>query len=308
MYESLDEDYELWSDFETAVGDALARRCLEKLHPKAAYRNAYNHFVNYLFNSIERENDRASKIAFNTEHLRHFQTGAVSLMADGLSAKQSGSLHATLDRHETEHWNIRFISFNYTTLLDRIISETKQSPSVPRSISRNNTAYNRILYPPLHIHGAVTDNHGILMGIDNPKQIGAAQLAEDESIRQLVIKPMQNEAREDLAQEKALDMISKSTFICVFGMSLGKSDQTWWKAIGSWLRENPENRRLIIHSVFRERDVTPASYAARIRNIREIFLERAGIQDVETHNALMNSILISENTNAFNLGLKVEEA
>lgn len=121
-----------------------------------------------------------------------------------------------------KQWNINFITFNYTHVLDKIIEramlkEYKRETSI--SIKFNQ---------PIHIHGTISQN--VILGVDNRKQVSQKILNIDDSLTLMsIIKPELNGKNHTDTDLLVKNKILASDVICIYGMSLGKTDQTWWK-------------------------------------------------------------------------------
>ena len=72
---------------------------------------------------------------------------------------------------------------------------------------------------------------GILLGVDHGEQIASAQCRQCDDVVDLLLKPQANEGRGTLVDEECLRLIAGADVICLFGLSLGPTDQIWWTAI-----------------------------------------------------------------------------
>lgn len=116
-----------------------------------------------------------------------------------------------------------FVSFNYTNTLERIF--------------KYKITNNTITYPSfqlnddvLHIHGILSDQD-IIFGVDNIEQIKNPNLRNDDA-KNLMVKPAINSGLRNLNDVAFADYIQNADVICMFGISLGITDLTWWKIIG----------------------------------------------------------------------------
>ena len=102
--------------------------------------------------------------------------------------------------------------------------------------------------------------------------------------------------------EESHHIIDDSIIVCVFGMSIGRTDKIWWQYICGWL-ENNENALLIIYvklnhdakdkrigkrTLFRQQD----DMLNRLKN-------NADMSD-EVWNRIVNRIYVECNTDIFN--------
>lgn len=300
---SLRKDYKAWSDFEMALATTLARECLVCNDPIIVYKNAYEHFVAYLYNFLREKEELIEGYKPTDAQLKAFANGSRSVLKDGLRPVQRRVLDSFLKKHERQGWKINFVTFNYTSLLDILVEGVRSNSQIPTNIMIEHAVLSREPQKPIHVHGWLADGHGIVVGPDNTSQFEADIIAASESVQWRCVKPLANEAKEDLAPEEANSLIARSSIIAIFGMSLGKSDETWWRAIGSWLEKETQDKLLIIHLLAPERDYLPFEHRERVETARNTFFQRAGITEMENRKILQEHILVSENSSAFQLGI-----
>ncbi|MDR0916665.1 MAG: bacteriophage abortive infection AbiH family protein [Oscillospiraceae bacterium] len=135
------------------------------------------------------------------------------------------------------------ILFNYTTAFERCVG----------------SKFDGIIN---HIHGDI--DRGVILGVDNAGQIANRRLRRSESTLETLLKPTiideKSRVRGDTAGEDARNTIRRSNIICVYGMSLGETDRTWWREIRGWLEGNPANLLIIFRYLDeRERSANPDS-------------------------------------------------
>ena len=73
--------------------------------------------------------------------------------------------------------------------------------------------------------------------MDNEGQLNAKFEISD-SVRRTFVKPFFNENTDIQKIQTAKFIINSSNIICVYGMSLGDTDQTWKKLIVKWLLDD----------------------------------------------------------------------
>lgn len=125
---------------------------------------------------------------------------------------------------------INILSFNYTLTIEYL-------NLLKGFTSRNTSAFDYKFGGIKHIHRTINDN-GVWLGVDNANQISNESFRKDRLIRQLLIKPYDINSSNSGFFNTAKRIIDKSNLICIFGSSLGITDLTWWKIIGSHLNEN----------------------------------------------------------------------
>ena len=198
-----------------------------------------------------------------------------------------------------------FVSFNYTNILDLIIevckNEYHKGLSTHVSVGIRHTD---LLVEPTHIHGTL--NEELILGVGDKNQIANEELANLEIIQQLFIKQATNDR---FAQNKIRiveKMIDESVIICVYGMSIGNTDNYWWKYISNWLA-NSADRRLVIFEYNSEIHGNKSKFDFLHENrSKERFRETAEVDD-NVWNSIKDRILIVFNTKIFSLPNIIKE-
>ncbi len=162
-----------------------------------------------------------------------------------------------------------FLQFNYTHIFDNFLNHHKQLFS---------GAYQKSINSNLHLHGEL-DNRPI-MGVDSKEQILNEKL-RTQKLTTVFVKPLflnaiqARDKRVIIPAIKARDVIQTSKVICVFGASVGYTDKTWWKDIGtSVLRKHAV---LVVFDYCGDADdgVSPLSFLSRNDDVnarkKEIF-------------------------------------
>ena len=160
-----------------------------------------------------------------------------------LNEKTRGYLHSQTIR-SGDFWDISAITFNYTSSFEQLCDSILKNDTFNYPEEHNGQP---ILYRGIkHVHGKLDDG-GILLGVDHDEQIANELFRQNEDIRDLLIKPQSNEERGELVDEECLQLIENADLICLFGLSLGPTDQMWWTAIKKRFLDNPEVILLYFH-------------------------------------------------------------
>lgn len=233
------DDEKTWADFELGLGQYTARftketvedflDCLEdgqecireyllaqegKFHPDTYADSVYREFY---------------------ESIRDFYAEVPDL--------ERPSIQAAMRTNAEEPKEIKFITFNYTSTLERIISKLPAKPFSTWTI--RGTAYSyRINRDVLHVHG--TTSSFPILGVNDESQIVKKELLETPQFKDFLCKADSVRAIGKLWHEEAEKQISKSKFVCIMGMSLGASDAKWWRKLNQWLKAD-NSRHLIIY-------------------------------------------------------------
>ena len=140
-------------------------------------------------------------------------------------------------------FNVSILDFNYTALVDRLISPIEEK-DICGSRLYNRTSYRNHI-SCLHVHG--TTSHGLAFGVNDDTQYDnkAFEGGLIEYSRQIV-KPLFVFDMGDETQEKAIRIIESADIFYVYGMSIGNTDLYWWNLLINQMIEN-ERAILIMH-------------------------------------------------------------
>lgn len=237
---NLSDNYSHWADFERALGEhtmepplneeGALRKCLQDFKRQfAGYLRAQEDRIDFEDCAGEMAVEFASNLFSHLDYLQPHPRNAI------LTAFSSRNLLPS--RSDTYH----ILTFNYTTVIDRLVSHLDPSVSSRSSIGQ-----------VIHVHG--THSAGMIMGVDNLDQVANPGLFTSPRQQRLLLKPLINQQSGPDNDRNALSCIEYSHEICIFGMSLGETDAIWWKRIGKWLLGAP-SRQLVIFS--RKSDLDP---------------------------------------------------
>ncbi|WP_241773580.1 bacteriophage abortive infection AbiH family protein [Pseudoalteromonas undina] len=134
------------------------------------------------------------------------------------------------------------INFNYTHTLELIIGlENKLNRNQGLSIERvGNSSHS--LNSIFHVHGTIDSD--MVLGVDSNEQIFNEELSKNIDATNQLIKRECNLVMRHGIEADSEKLISIADLICIFGSSMGKTDQIWWDLISNQLQSR--NCRLII--------------------------------------------------------------
>lgn len=121
--------------------------------------------------------------------------------------------------------DIHILTFNYTHTIEYLL----RNPNLPSLIPKSNS----ILRYLRHIHRDLSPSSSVWLGVDNDEQIQNESFQSNEDIRLRLIKPEILNEVSPFVFENITSTISDADAICLFGVSLGDTDQTWVKKIGN---------------------------------------------------------------------------
>lgn len=299
LSKSIKKNYELWSDLEEGLGNYLKNISTEMeiedfLDSKEKLEK---HLADYL-----RMQSNKFKIIDENKLVNGFAE-KVSKFYEYFSPKDAQ--HYSKIANKVNKFEFQFIDFNYTKTLDSIIKLTNKMRSPFSSHFALNIQRTDTLNTPLHIHGDI--GNSIILGVNDILQIKNPKLRSNETIANYLLKPNLNESSGNLNIQKAQTIIDKSIYICIYGMSIGDTDNMWWKSIIKWLLED-KDRRVVLF--IKDDTLVSQSATAVIRkstNKKRWFINKQSKALDEKYKAIESQIIVIANSDIFNLsGYSVE--
>lgn len=229
--EKKEKKQETWADFELGLGE----------YTEQFEKEQGNDFL------LCREDALNKLILYLTQEQEGFDTNSLLEKDIERIKKQLGNFYSPLPTTEREqieqvfhslqnqNASIKFISFNYTTILDAIVERISKSPIRTWSYGTSKLSY-YVDPQVLHTHGKL-DEYPIL-GVHSESQIKNKDLLTTVGFKESMVKYAGVNALGRDWYRKAEQIIDNSSIICIFGMSLGATDRKWWIRIIDWLSKN----------------------------------------------------------------------
>jgi hypothetical protein len=279
MKESISNNIENWSDLELAFGRYTSKlKNLEEFDE--VYDDLIDNLCDYLIN--EEQNFDFSKVSPQIlyDYLCYPEKSLPQEDIEEISSLKKAWIN--------EKWNIHIVSFNYTRSIEKIVK------TLPIVISRNSVSSIN-LQRIYHIHG-YTDKDPIL-GVNDISQIENIEFHANENIIEALVKTKCNRALRHNVDKLFEKYISEAHLICIFGSSLGDTDNYWWELIGNSIKKGTH---LII---FKKGEKIKQRFGhKKIRSrkaILNLFLEKLNLTNEEKEKA-QKFIHIDVNTDMFN--------
>ena len=180
---------------------------------------------------------------------------------------------------------VNIITYNYTDTIEKVLNVKTKNISLELS-KKNQQGYQRVLQSINHIHGTIYDTE-LILGVNDVSQIANESFRSNEQVLDMLVKPTTTVNRGDLTDDHCTRLIQESDMICLFGLSLGETDNKWWAAIAErmklskshiiyyaycrddirhsqdrWNKER-EYRRMLI-DIFMSQDIAPDNLESRI--------------------------------------------
>lgn len=277
---------EYWRDFEIAIYmDSPNYESVRQL------RECVLDFKRYLKEYLRQEETKFLKILdmdddslFNEEINR-----SVNSIKEGLIPNQRDIFFYK----DNGHNKINFITLNYTKAIDKLIDSFSKVHGVTM-VNPYISKYN--IGKVVHAHGYIDD--GLVLGADNPKQFADQNVFLESVSDERALTKRAFISNYDITNDnQAIDILSETDILCIFGASLGDSDLTWKTRVIEWLKSN--NHHHII-KFFKSDEVIRPSEDAEWLDAEEAcrikFADKLGIGDDE----LIKRIHIPFGINMFN--------
>ena len=138
----------------------------------------------------------------------------------------------------------------------------------------------------------------MVLGVNDISQIVNEDFRENQDILETLVKPTCNQVQKHEIDTKCKRLISNANLICLFGSSIGDTDNVWWELIGQRLRES--NCRLIIFYYTEDKTprLMPQKQAIIGRSAIKLFAEKAKLNDEEIKR-INDRIIVGVNTAIF---------
>lgn len=219
-----------WADAEIA----FARLDFSSMFPEQEDRDKYLVEMVEEFQSALNGYLKAEASRFKIENITDsdvflFRMRIVSSVIEGLRGIASNSY--LLNELGKAPSTIDAINLNYTTTFDRLFYGAGSSIEIPFDCQiGNRDAFKFNVGMVHHVHGTLKEGN-TLFGVSAPEQINDPFARRVSETSGLLIKSNMDKENGRFAYNPALDSISQSDVVIVFGVSFGGSDKLWWKAL-----------------------------------------------------------------------------
>lgn len=207
---------------------------------------------------------------------------------------ENNELNQFIKNLNTSEQVVDFITFNYTKTLETILN-FNDSPIYVQKQGRRDLRITQIE----HVHG-FTDLRFVL-GVDNIGQILNEKFRSN-NLSRTIIKPINNFQAKHLVDNRCKALIDKANIICLYGMSIGETDRTWWEYIGSNLYNY--DKRLIIFWWDNEEDFSPIFSEIRLEKVdvvKEKFLSQTNLNEKQKQAVVDRIYVIYKKEQIFSL-------
>ena len=280
--ENLKVNSENWSDLELALGDYM-----KNIQTLEDYDSLTEDIREKLGKYIELEEEKC-----NFDNIKNIYTDFV------FPEKYLSRVNELIIENYKQdlRWlntkcSINIITFNYSRALEKILKFDNESIKLHTHNYPHASSY---LETIKHIHG-YTDKRMVL-GVNDLSQINNDILKNDINVLNAIIKPNCNDIIGDLIHQDCVQLLKQSDLICLFGMSIGDTDEIWWEIIGDEIIKR--SCKLIIF--WKGEEINPL-HAHKIKRkeieVTNHFLSKTNIKSEQD---ITGKIFVGYNTNIFN--------
>lgn len=267
----------LWSDLELGLG-AISSRYTERDDFMEALEDVSEHLRTY----IATVNNGVQIEQYDAERFRKDLCNPSKYLVE--ADRQQFEAHC---RRFKTAWHVNIISFNYTDIIERLLSPfLTNRQSIGTNEMNGITSIDSLQY----VHGGYDGT--ILVGVNDESQIANVKFREEILLQEMFVKPQANEAIGELIDAKCCDHLNASQVICIFGHSMGKTDAIWCERIRKIIGER--DCRLIVFVYDNAIDIRHRKFARP--HVKRELMARLGWD-----NAIEGKIYVGLNTDIFKL-------
>lgn len=239
MIEEINCDSNLWADMEIGLGNFTA-----KIDNAQEFENFYYVLSEILQEYLKNEIDRYyPAIGLRNKIINDL------IVPEKYLKKLDKIRFESAVKHDSDIDEISIITLNYTNTLEKIL-KSKVNPLLGPIIEEKNPSvlYNDIpfLKNIIHLHGELGNT--IILGVDNEDQIANEKFKANDDLKDFLVKIESNRVMKETRHLECENLIKDANIIVLFGLSLGKTDDRWWKLIGQNLKDREDI--LIIQHIY----------------------------------------------------------
>lgn len=281
LKENISKKYDSWSDLEIALGNYTQH--LEKTED---LDDILLDIGEELSKYLHQEEQRLENYEVNKKIFFDFLSFPENLF---LPADKELLLEQK-KKWKSHHWSLNIFTFNYTSAIERILGENRKNV-----LLANHTSAAQIkLGEVKHIHGYLDND--MVIGVNDTSQIANESFHNNRDVLESIVKTDCNRANRNNIDRQFTNRIKGANLICIFGSSIGDTDNKWWELIGERLKSDCH---LILFSKGDEIPPRIRHMQARAeRNLRDLFLSKTKLSEKEME-VVEKKIFVGLNTGMF---------
>ena len=192
------------------------------------------------------------------------------------------------------HDYINVITFNYTDTIEKILEVGNRNISLELS-RKNSNGFKRILQSINHIHGTLDDPE-LIMGVNDISQIIKEEFRNDDRVLDILVKPITTLNRGDLMDDNCENLINNADLICLFGLSIGETDNKWWLSIAQHVKDS--SARILYYGYTENKMPHSQDRWEKEREYKSVLTDKFMMQNMDTDD-ISNRIYVLFNSKMF---------
>lgn len=228
-----------WADFEKKLGEYTSELESSEEDCVSAALDCKEAIDDALFKFIASEDERITQEFIKANSTEVFES--LAGWFDSLQPREQAAL--TGDYSLPYSLDVRFVTFNYTSLLPRLYKEYGEDKHPIASGTEHITELR--LTGLTQAHSSL--DRDLVCGVNDVSQIASKALAADTNVATTFVKGEIQKAFGSIDDSQAVDAINSAHILIIFGLSLGETDARWWTKVVNFLKAS-SSRRVIIAS------------------------------------------------------------
>lgn len=281
----IEDDYKNWSDLELAIG-----KYTDRLNSIEDFDSIFDDILDNLGDYLQQIEEMFDFSSFQKEKLYNYLCNP----EDNLPKADSDIIKAYKKEWEYSIWNIDIVTFNYTRSIEKILGDKTKN----LKIGKHDLGYDITLREISHLHGFCDER--MVMGVNDTSQLSNSSFYKIQDVIETIVKSNCNKVQKHTVDDQCKAQINLANLICIFGSSIGDTDNCWWELIGEQLKR--DNFKLIIFTRGEEVISKRKGYKkARIeRKMKDYFLNKTKLSDEEKIN-LEDRVYVGVDTDMFSI-------
>ncbi|MBL7969577.1 MAG: hypothetical protein JNK09_21435, partial [Prolixibacteraceae bacterium] len=281
LKENISKSYDSWADLELALGNYTQH--LEKVEE-----------LDDILSDIGEK--LAEYLSLEEEKLKNYEINKKKFF-NNLCFPENLFLPADKEtllgiksKWKNHNWNLNIYTFNYTTVVEKILGDNQKNFTLAQRSNNLLIQFGEIK----HIHGYLDND--MVIGVNDISQIKNESFHKNRDVLEAIVKSECNRANRSNIDRQFTNKINAANLICIFGSSIGETDNKWWELIGERLKSDCH---LIIFTKGAEIPPRIRHMQARAeRTIRDYFLSKTNLTEKEME-TVQGKIFIGLNSGIF---------
>lgn len=295
IYKQLKHDFEhnkqdLWSDYELRLGDFTNQISEEDI---TRFTDDKIEIDLLLIDYLKSEEQ---KLNIDKDRIYEILTNSFSEIANCSRRVDNDAVIQLLATSHYSNFHFKAISFNYTKTVSLLWCENLKELKNFRIKDYPSTSYSCLLDRPFYLHGTLDDGE-MIIGVNDTSQIINSNLKDNEELGDVLIKTNLLNNAGQLHFEEFCNNVRNSDIICLYGLSVGKTDSCYWNFLKNRLVGT--GAILIIYHYRKDFKVNHITQKDRvIKEVKNNFYLNSNATDDEIRN-IKNRIIVEINHQLF---------